>query len=57
MHKLIPSEEAVRCRRQATGFQGRPEAAFLLQVAAAFDDLATTEKRNFSNNRVKGQCI
>ena len=44
MHRLIPSKEAVRCRRQATGFRGRPEASFLLRIAAAFDDLANDPK-------------
>ena len=40
MHRLIPSKEAVRCRRQAIEFRGRPEASFLLRIAAAFDDIA-----------------
>jgi hypothetical protein len=35
-------EQAESCRRQATQYVGRPEAPFLLQVARAFDDLATS---------------
>jgi hypothetical protein len=35
-------EEAENCRRQALEFSGKPEEAFLLRVASAFDDLIST---------------
>ena len=35
-------EQAESCRRQATQYVGRPEAPFLLRVARAFDELATS---------------
>jgi hypothetical protein len=35
-------EEAEYCRRQALEFSGKPEEAFLLRVASAFDDLIST---------------
>ena len=34
-------EEAQRCREQALAYVGQPEAELLLQVACAFDDLAS----------------
>lgn len=35
-------EQAESCRRQANHYAGRPEAPFLLSVARAFDELATS---------------
>ena len=35
-------EQAEDCRRQAVQYAGRPEAPFLLNVARAFDELATS---------------
>ena len=43
--------EAAQCRRQAVDFAGQPEAAFLLSVAAFFDELA---KRADSAPRILG---
>jgi hypothetical protein len=37
-------EQAENCRRQAAQYVGRPEAPFLLNVARAFDELATTRR-------------
>jgi hypothetical protein len=39
---MLFKEQAESCRRQATQYVGRPEAPFLLRVASAFDELATT---------------
>jgi hypothetical protein len=36
-------QEAASCRRQAQAFIGRPEGSFLLQVASAFEALATSQ--------------
>lgn len=36
-------QQAEDCRRQAVYYAGRPEAPFLLNVARAFDELATSE--------------
>jgi hypothetical protein len=33
--------EASKCREKALGYKGRPEKAFLLSVARAFEELAT----------------
>lgn len=40
MSNLDLLKEADNCRRQATGFVGRPEAVFLTRAASAFEDLA-----------------
>lgn len=40
---MLFKEEADSCRRKANEYIGRPEAPFLLNVARAFDDLATNE--------------
>jgi hypothetical protein len=37
---MLLQEEADKCRREASRFQGKPEAPFLLHLAEAFDDLA-----------------
>jgi hypothetical protein len=39
---MLFKEEADSCRRKASEFAGRPEAPFLLSVARAFDELATS---------------
>jgi len=39
--------DANRCRRQAIEFAGRPEHAFLLRVAQAFDELASETRSTF----------
>jgi hypothetical protein len=36
------AQEAEQCRRQAQGYQARPEQQFLLQVASSFHELAET---------------
>ena len=36
--------EALKCRRLARRFHGRPEQTLLLNIAAAFDELAQREK-------------
>ncbi len=33
-------DEAEECRRHASSFAGKPEGAFLLQLASSFDQLA-----------------
>jgi len=38
-------EQAESCRRQATQYAGKPEAPFLLRVARAFDELASSGSR------------
>jgi hypothetical protein len=38
--RIPPHEEAENCRRQALEFDGKPEAAFLINLARMFDDLA-----------------
>ena len=40
MSNLDLLKEADNCRRQATGFVGRPESVFLTRAASAFEDLA-----------------
>jgi hypothetical protein len=35
------NQAAVDCRRQATEFEGKPEAAFLLRLAFSFEELAS----------------
>lgn len=40
---MLFKEEADSCRRKANEYVGRPEAPFLLKVAHAFDELATSE--------------
>ncbi len=37
--------EAQECRLKALAYLGRPEAAFLMRVAKAFDELAEAESR------------
>jgi len=39
---MLFKEQAESCRRQANQYAGRPEAPFLLRVAQAFDELATS---------------
>jgi hypothetical protein len=38
-------EQAESCRRQATQYAGKPEAPFLLRIARAFDELASSGSR------------
>ena len=37
-------DEAAHCRRQAISFNDKPEAAFLLQLASSFEELATYKR-------------
>ncbi len=37
-------DEAEACRRTAVLFAGKPEAAFLLQIASSFEELAVTSR-------------
>jgi len=39
MSRVPFDEEAKNCRRKAVSYAGLPEAAFLLRVAQAFEDL------------------
>ena len=34
-------QEAEKCRREAAAFRGKPEAPFLLNIARAFEELAS----------------
>lgn len=38
--RIEVKKEAETCRRKVLDFKGKPEAAFLLRLAQAFDDLA-----------------
>ena len=38
---MLLKDEARKCRREAARLAGRPEAPFLLQMAQAFEELAT----------------
>jgi len=40
---LSPREEAENCRRQAVAYVGKPEMPFLLRVAAAFDQIGSSD--------------
>jgi hypothetical protein len=49
--------QAEKCRREATIFGGKPEAAFLLRIAGCFEDLAagSVEGRRVSSHTATDQ--
>jgi len=41
--KMLFFKEAERCRQRAVQYAGKPEAPFLLRVAAAFEELGAAQ--------------
>jgi len=48
-------KNAEDCRRQATDYPGKPEAAFLIRAATAFEELAKRRDTAAPRSHVKAQ--
>ena len=57
MRKELIEREAAACRKRAEEFAGRAEEPFLLNLAAAFDDLADRSQEVSKTRRPKAASI
>ena len=56
MRTQVYKDEAEKCRREATNFQGKYEEIFLLKVASCFEELAQSRANSRNQHATAERC-